>query len=82
MNNRKTRSTLVGVTGGYLVYMAWQLFQGRGAPDTTMPVAVSILFAVLFALAGCGLMYYALRLWQQAQKEDDDNGDRKDDPLK
>lgn len=62
MKNNKTRSSLIGVAGGYLAYLGWQLFQDRLAPETAMPQGVSILFAVLFALSGAALMVYAFRL--------------------
>ena len=70
MINGKTRASLIGIAGAYLVYTAYQLFQGREDPQTTMSPAMMILFIALFALAGCALMVYAVRLWLRAAKDE------------
>ncbi|MBR4500648.1 MAG: hypothetical protein IKP22_01975 [Clostridia bacterium] len=70
MNGEKTRSCLMGIVGGYLIYTAWQLFQGRNDPETTMTIGVMILFMVLFVIAGVGLMVYAVILWKKGMAED------------
>ena len=75
MNREKTRSTLIGIVGAYLVYTAYQLFQGREDPQTTMSPAVMILFIALFVLAGAALVVYAVRLWLRAGKDGDDSRD-------
>ena len=72
MNSGKTRSSLIGVVGGYLIYLAWQLYQGRNNPETTMTLAVMILFIVLFTLIGAALIVYACVLWKRAMKEDEE----------
>ena len=70
----------MGVVGGYLLYTAYELFKGRGDPDTTMQPVVIILFIVLFAAAGVALLVYAWRLWKRGameekqQKPEDKNG--------
>ncbi len=70
LNNSKTRASLMGIVGGYLIYLAWQLYQGRTDPDTTMTPAAMILFISLFVLAGAGLIVYAFRLWKHGMQED------------
>ena len=60
----------MGIVGGYLIYTAWQLFQGRNDPETTMTIGVMILFMVLFVIAGVGLMVYAVILWKKGMAED------------
>ncbi len=70
MNGEKTRSCLIGIVGGYLVYLAWQLYQGRNDPETTMTVGMMILFVTLFVIAGVGLMGYAVILWKRGMAED------------
>ena len=49
MNSGKTRSTLLGVVGAYLIYLAYQLFESRADADTTMTPAIRIVF-IVFAL--------------------------------
>ena len=70
MNGEKTRSCLMGIVGGYLVYTAWQLFQGRNDPETTMTIGMMILFMALFVVAGVGLMVYAVILWKKGMAEE------------
>ena len=77
MNNGKNRASLLGVVAAYLVYTAWELFQGRNNPDTSMTPAVAVLFAVLFALAAGGLLFLAFRTWQRS---DQDDTEKKEDP--
>ena len=70
MNGEKTRSCLMGIVGGYLIYTAWQLYQGRNDPETTMTIGMMILFMALFVIAGAGLMVYAVILWKKGMAED------------
>ena len=70
MINGKTRSTLLGLVGAYLMYLAYQLFDGRADPDTTMTMVPRIVFIVLFALCGLALIVYSLWLWKQALRQD------------
>ncbi len=73
MFNGKNRAYLIGIVGAYLIYIAYQLYQGRSDPDTTMTPAVMILFIVFFVLAGAGLLVYAVRVWRTADREQKEN---------
>ena len=44
----KNRSYLMGIAGGYLLYIAYQLFESRGDQNTTMTPFVRIAFIVFF----------------------------------
>ena len=81
MNGEKTRSCLMGIVGGYLIYTAWQLYQGRNDPETTMTIGIMILFMALFIAAGVALMAYAVVLWKKGiaeEKEGKKAGDEGD----
>ena len=78
MNNGKNRASLIGVVAAYLVYTAWELFQGRNNPDTSMAPAVAVLFAALFTLAAAGLLVMACRIWKRSEKEEAE--EKKEDP--
>ena len=60
------------------VYLAYGLFRDRADPNTTMTPAVRILFMVFFALAGVGLVVYALIVWKRAMEEE--KNEKQDDP--
>ncbi len=79
MNSEKTRSTLMGIVGAYLIYTAWQLFQGRNDPDTTMTLGIMILFVVLFVIAGAGLVVYAVILWKKGMREEKEENEARDE---
>ena len=74
----------MGIVGGYLIYTAWQLFQGRNDPDTTMTIGIMILFMALFVIAGAALMVYAVILWKKGMAEDKEEKQTKgeEDSLK
>ena len=68
-NPNSTRSTMLGLAGGYLVYQAWEMLQNwrKGVP-TSMPEGWILLFIVLFGGGGIALMVYALRLWMRGRE--------------
>ena len=68
--NGKNRSYILGIAGGYLLYLAYQLFENWNNPDAGMSQPVRILFIALFVLLGIGLMIYAIHLWKVADREE------------
>ena len=66
--NKQNRSYLYGVVGGYLLYLAYELFAARQDTNTTMAPAVRWLFVGLFVAAGIFLLIWATRLWLEARK--------------
>ncbi len=80
LNNGKTRSSLLGVVGAYLLYTAWDLWQERGNTDTVMTVPARIVFIALFALAGAALLVYAVYVWKRSEDQKEENPrDRNDE---
>ncbi|MCQ2458255.1 MAG: hypothetical protein MJ142_05920 [Clostridia bacterium] len=82
MMNGRTRSSVMTVAALYMGYMAYSLFQGRNDPDTTMPPAVAVLFAVLFALAAIGLVVYSVRLWKARDDNKENEQQEESDQMK
>ena len=70
MNNGKTRSSLMGIVAFYLLYISYQLFQGRNDPESTMSPVVTILFIIFFVCAAAGVLIYAFKLWKKSEKEE------------
>ena len=79
MNNGKTRSSLIGIVGAYLLYIAYELFQGRAETDTTMTPAARIFFIALFVLAGIGLLVYAVFMWRRSAKDEEEQKRKQDE---
>ncbi len=68
----------MGIVGGYLLYLAYQLFEGRNDPETTMTPGIMILFITLFVISGAVLLVYAIRLWKNSadgEKTERETGD-------
>ena len=82
MNNRKNRAYLLGIAGGYLGYLAYELFRDRNLPDTTMTPLARWLFIGLFVLCGAGLVIYAVISWIKAGQEKQDAESDNPDSLK
>ncbi len=84
MNNGKTRSSLLGIVGAYLLYTAWELWQDWGNTETTMTAPARAVFMTLFALAGAALLVYAVYVWKHADdpKEEDDRPREDENSLK
>lgn len=72
----------MAIVAAYLLHLAYQLFQGRNDPNTTMAPAVVYLFVALFALAAAGLIVYAWRLWKSAPKEEEPSREENENSLK
>ena len=71
MNNGKTRSSLLGIVGAYLLYTAWELWQDWGNPDTSMTTPARVVFIALFVLAGAALLVHAVRVWRVSGREEE-----------
>ena len=68
------RASIFAVVGGYLLYMAYELLQNLiNNVATTMPRFLQILFIVLFAVIGAGLLVYAWRIWRKGREDQDQN---------
>ncbi|MCC8104648.1 MAG: hypothetical protein LIO99_01275 [Clostridiales bacterium] len=73
--DKSQRAWIYAIVGVYLLYTAWQLFQGLGESEGNQ--AVIAIFAVLFVIAGAALIWYSIRSMRKdsgqkesAQKED------------
>ena len=77
MRNERIHSTLLGVVGAYLIYLAYQLFEKRA--DASMPPALRIVFIAFFGLAGAAVIVYAFLVWKKSRAEDEQEQQPKED---
>ena len=74
MNQNKSRASLIGIAGGYLIYLAYELMKNLiDDVPTTMPHWTAILAIVFFAVIGVVLLVYAYRIWKKGKEEQDGN---------
>ena len=76
-NNRK-RSVFYGLAGVYLLYLSYELF-GNLSEMSGTEHTFCVLFTILFAVGGAGILFLAVRLFQ---KEDDDSTGQSDEETK
>ena len=66
-------ATLLAAVGGYLLYLAWTLFEKYRDKAGEMEPALNILAIVVFILGGLGTLCYAWYIYRQGQKMKDEN---------
>lgn len=83
MKNAQIRSSLLALAGGYVLYLAWEIYDSMRAGKTSMPAGLAVFFILFFALAGAGVIFYAWKVWRAEKKgekeapaEPDADGDR------
>ena len=64
----------MGVVGGYVLYLAYQLFQDRNTPSS-MSMGLRTFFIAFFAVAGIALVIYAFRIWLIADRKEREEKD-------
>ena len=79
MNNGKTRSSLLGIVGAYLIYTAYELWQDWGNTETTMTTPARVIFMALFVLCGAALLVYAVIVWKRAGDEKEEKHEPPED---
>ena len=76
MNTGKSRASLLGIAGAYLIYISYQLLKSLidGEP-TSMPRWVLILAIAGFAVIGVAVIFYAWRVWKKGKEDQDKEPD-------
>ena len=72
MRNEKTHSALLGLVGGFVLILAYELLQKYLSGSDEMPGAVFIIAIAVFTLGGIGTIYYAwicYRNWKREEQE-------------
>jgi threonine/homoserine/homoserine lactone efflux protein len=66
MKNEKTHSTLLALVGGYVLFLAYQIWDNYRNGAGEMPDYMYIIVIILLALGGLGAIYYAWMVWRKA----------------
>lgn len=77
--NPQTHALLLTLVGGYVLYIAYHLFENLQSGSGDMPVPAAIAAIAVFAAAGVGVLLYAYKVYRSAPKDDDPADD---DPNK
>lgn len=73
-SNNRRRSVFYGLAGVYLLYLAYELFGNLSEMSGTEHI-FCVLFTILFAIGGAGILWYAVRLFQREDKPDSEQSD-------
>ncbi|MCD7764816.1 MAG: hypothetical protein LUI14_16835 [Lachnospiraceae bacterium] len=66
---KSQRAWIYAIVGAYLLYTAWQLFQGLG--DSEESQVLFAVFAVFFAVVGVVLIWFAIRSMKKGNAQED-----------
>ena len=67
--NSGVHATLLAAVGGYILYLAWTLFEKYRDNAGEMPPALNIIAIVVFTLGGFGTLFYAWTVYRKGKKE-------------
>ena len=67
----QNRATLLALAGGYMIYLAWDIWHTWQNGGTTMAGWTGILFAVFFLAAGVAVLIFAWKVWRKSRKEEE-----------
>lgn len=70
----KGKAVFYAIAGGYLIYLAYQLFGSR-MDDGGKNYMLSLIFSIFFVVAGAGILIYTAIMYQKMLKAEAENGD-------
>lgn len=75
MKNSSVHAMLMALVGGYVLYIAYQLFDKLQSGAEEMPFWLCVAAIAFFALAGLAVILYAWKLWRDGKQEEQINED-------
>ena len=70
MKNEKVHSILLALVGGYLYYLAYQLFEKYRTETKEMPDFAFVLFIIVFAVAGTGVLLWSWMIYRKQRNQE------------
>lgn len=74
-DNYQAHATMLALVGGYMFYIAWQIYGSMKSGASSMAPGIAIALAVVFVLAGFGVLYYAWSVFRSGKNSNDGNED-------
>lgn len=74
----KGKAVFYAIAGGYLIYLAYQLFGSR-MDDGGKNYMLSLIFSIFFVVAGAGILIYTAIMYQKMLKAEAENGDSQEE---
>ena len=76
--NSDVHAALLAAVGGYILYMAWTLFENYRDQAGEMPEPLNIIAIIVFILGGFGTLFYAWSVYRKGRKEKAGEEDKED----
>ncbi len=73
-----TRAGLLALAGGYVLYLAWEMYADLRDGKTEMTPGLTIAFISFFAVAGIAVIVYAARIWIRSRKGEETEDEQKE----
>lgn len=70
MKNQNVHALLLALVGGYVLYLAYRIFDALRLGKDEMPYALAVAAVAFFVLAGLGVLFYAWKVWQASRREE------------
>lgn len=70
MKNEKLHSSLLGLVGGYILILAWQLYEKYRDGTKEVPDAVFLAGIIVFTLGGIGTLIWAWKIYRKQREEE------------
>lgn len=68
----RNRALLLGVVGGYIIYLAYEMMRDELAGNSTMPMWVCILFVILMGGGGIFALFLAWKTYRKKDTEEEE----------
>ena len=70
-NNNQIHGMLLALVGGYLLYIAYHLFENQTGEAPDLPLVAAVAAIAVFAIAGIGVLFYAWKVYRTKPEQDD-----------
>ena len=78
MKKESIHSMLLGLVGGYLLFLAWELLDKYRSGSGEMPDAVFIAAIALFTAGGIGVLIYAWIIYRKQREQEKGEAGKQD----
>lgn len=85
MKNERLHSTLLALVGGYVLFLAYDIYNKYKSGAKEMSDTLYIIIIVFFSLAGIAVLYYSWTVYKKylhEEKNNEENGQKRREESK
>ncbi len=76
--NPNVHAALLAAVGGYILYLAWTLFEKYRDGAGEMPPALNVIAIIVFTLGGLGTWFYAWTVYRKGKETEAEEKEKED----